>query len=500
MFDCVESLDKTDPPVYGKLESWDLTEGGRMEPARVLDFGQKWIDDGTNEQKRFRETMHRELDKFLDQMTGVFEEERRQTLAELSDTLTQKRGDFLGACLQHLLEERYSDELNREESPCPYCGKLCRKRRDVTKKLQTMQGPCELKRPWFYCASCGRGFVPLDTEAELSRREKQFDLQKRAVKLAAQLPFECASEVFEDLTGQRMSDHFIHDLFEEVGVQATLEAATPSKEEISKRIEQASMGKWRPVLVVASDGAHLPTRPKAGRDVKRGPGKYKEAKGFRIYLVGKERITHIASWHQIQNEERFGVDLALAAERIPRERVRIALLGDGAEWLWKHMRICFPEGREVLDFYHCSQHVHEVARVQYGEKSSEAIEWVEATLCRLCYGEVGHVIAGLRRMKPKTAQADELIRKLVAYLQQHRHRIDYRSLRLGGYPIGSGGIESANKFICHTRMKRSGAWWVKATGNLMLGIRCAIYNGTYDHVFGLYKQSCLPLAGEHSVR
>ncbi len=27
-----------------------------------------------------------------------------------------------------------------------------------------------------------------------------------------------------------------------------------------------------------------------------------------------------------------------------------------------------------------------------------------------------------------------------------------RSLRLGGYPIGSGGIESANKFICHTRI------------------------------------------------
>lgn len=52
----------------------------------------------------------------------------------------------------------------------------------------------------------------------------------------------------------------------------------------------------------------------------------------------------------------------------------------------------------------------------------------------------------------------------------------------GGYPIGSGGIESANKFICHTRLKRSGAWWVKETGNEMLRIRCALYNGTYDKV------------------
>jgi len=62
-----------------------------------------------------------------------------------------------------------------------------------------------------------------------------------------------------------------------------------------------------------------------------------------------------------------------------------------------------------------------------------------------------------------------------------------------GYPIGSGGIESANKFICHTRMKRSGAWWVKETGNEMLGIRCAIYNGTYDNVFEKYKKAQIPL-------
>jgi hypothetical protein len=94
-------------------------------------------------------------------------------------------------------------------------------------------------------------------------------------------------------------------------------------------------------------------------------------------------------------------------------------------------------------------------------------------------------------MKPKSLQAAELIRKLIGYLKKHRRRMDYRSLRLGGYPIGSGGIESANKFICHTRMKRSGAWWVKATGNSMLRIHCAIYNGTYDHVFENFKNACL---------
>jgi hypothetical protein len=33
------------------------------------------------------------------------------------------------------------------------------------------------------------------------------------------------------------------------------------------------------------------------------------------------------------------------------------------------------------------------------------------------------------------------------YLNEHRGRTTYRKLRKGGYPLGSGGMESANKFI-----------------------------------------------------
>ena len=34
--------------------------------------------------------------------------------------------------------------------------------------------------------------------------------------------------------------------------------------------------------------------------------------------------------------------------------------------------------------------------------------------------------------------------------------------------------------------------WVKEKGNEMFGIRCAIYNGTYDKVFEMYKKANLP--------
>jgi hypothetical protein len=127
--------------------------------------------------------------------------------------------------------------------------------------------------------------------AEISRRGKQFDVQKRAVRLAAQLPFAAASEVFEDLTGLKASDHFMHDLFEEVGEHAGLEIVVPQSDEICRRIASASTGKWRPILAVASDGAHLPKRPKSRRNAQRGRGQYKEGAFPVFYRVKFEVLT-----------------------------------------------------------------------------------------------------------------------------------------------------------------------------------------------------------------
>jgi len=349
-----------------------------------------------------------------------------------------------------------------------------------------------LKRPWFYCVDCSYGFSPLDKALEISRKKYQFDVQKKSTRTVAEVPFFSGSELFAELTDQPLSDHFMHDTFEKVGAYACLEDVVPSQEEIAARCQGVNESSWRPVLVVASDGAHVPTRPKAKRNEKRGQGRWQEAKGFRIYLLGKDRIVHLVSWHQIQNEEQFGEDLSLVASRISQDNLRIGLLGDGADWLWKHMVACFPKGRQILDYFHCAEHIHKVAKLQYGEKSQKCLEWVESTIARLNYAEVDNVIWGLQRMKPSDSLTKEEIRKLIGYLQNNRERIHYRGDRIGGYPIGSGGIESANKFICHTRMKRSGAWWVKETGNEMLGIRCAIYNGTYDKVFEKYKKANLP--------
>jgi hypothetical protein len=233
----------------------------------------------------------------------------------------------------------------------------------------------------------------------------------------------------------------------------------------------------------------VPTRPKAPRKAKRGPGEWKEAKGFRLYLAGPDqRIIQLASWHQIQSVEQFAEDLAWVAERIPQEKLRIALLGDGSSWLWNAMQRCFPTGRCVLDYYHCAEHLHTVAKLQFTEPA-EREQWVEAVLAWLSLNQAGLVIAWLKTMSAVNATAREEIRKLIGYLQNNRHRLGYANCRAQGLRVGSGGIESAHKYISHVRLKRSGAWWHIPNGNNMLRLRCAIYNGTYDRVLQRYIAS-----------
>ena len=101
----------------------------------------------------------------------------------------------------------------------------------------------------------------------------------------------------------------------------------------------------------------------------------------------------------------------------------------------------FPSAVEVLDYHHCSEHLHKMASAQFGDDPLKGKKWVEATLALLFLGRVDWVVEDLEKMKPKNAQAHEEIKKLVGYLRNNEGRVNYGFARKGGYPIGSGGIE-----------------------------------------------------------
>src|SRR5262249_7317755 len=104
----------------------------------------------------------------------------------------------------------------------------------------------------------------------------------------------------------------------------------------------------------------------------------------------------------------------------------------------------FPQARQVLDYYHCAQDLHRVAKAHYGV-SGQALEWVEATMTRLYLGKVGLVLGGLQRMQAQSDEAAKAMANCWDYLDAHRGRTAYRTLRRGGYPAGQWGDRSVEQ-------------------------------------------------------
>ena len=65
------------------------------------------------EKEQFREMIHDEVDKWVDQLLEVFEEDCRPTLMEMSELFTSTRQEFLGSCLETLIEQKYADLLEQ---------------------------------------------------------------------------------------------------------------------------------------------------------------------------------------------------------------------------------------------------------------------------------------------------------------------------------------------------------------------------------------------------
>jgi hypothetical protein len=447
-----------------------------------------------------RQQLHDAFDHWLDDLQ-VHLPEPETTLDQITETLWALRQDLTGNLTEAVVEHGHRFEFMRKEMVCETCQRILTARPLVSRTVETMLGQVRLERPYFYCRVCQAGAYPLDEALGLTPGRTQLDVQKAAARLVIETAYDEAQSLFHDLTGVHLGSERMHTLTNRVAEGLSVLDIAPSREQIEERIAQVAAGKWRrPVVVLGIDGAYAPTRPDSARGRRPGQrrqrarrprwkGQPREVKGFRFYLLDGERIVHLLSWHQIQTEAELGEALKQVKEAglIPEDRVRLCVVCDGAPWIWEHVEALFPKAKQVLDYYHCSDYLHRMAKAQYGE-SHQALQWVEATLTRLYLGKISAVLGGLRRMQGVSEEAQQAISNCWAFLHKHRGRTYYRQLRRGGYAVGSGGIESSNKFICHTRLKRSGAWWYEVNCNQMLALRCAKYNGAFDQVFVRHQE------------
>ena len=174
--------------------------------------------------------------------------------------------------------------------------------------------------------------------------------------------------------------------------------------------------------------------------------------------------------------------------RMPAWYRRISKALCGCRWggldLESH-RASLSKAKQVLDYYHCSEHLHELASAQYGRNTQG-----HGMGCRLPSASLlqakSAVVPTLKNEACLSGSGNH--QQTTAYLKKHRSA-SITVNRRGGFHMGSGAIESANKLISHVRLKRPGAWWYPSNANNILKLRCAKYNGSYGKIMQLHRRN-----------
>jgi hypothetical protein len=144
-------------------------------------------------------------------------------------------------------------------------------------------------------------------------------------------------------------------------------------------------------------------------------------------------------------------------------------IADGAKWIWKWIEAYYPDSTQILDFYHCKEHLYSFAKEHFTEQ--EAIVWVEESIEKLKTERVDTFLEELEELPVKNKSLEKSKNKLLAYLANNRQRINYGKFVRQGLLTGSGAIESANRNVIQKRMKLSGQRWTIQGAKQMLNLR-----------------------------
>ena len=167
---------------------------------------------------------------------------------------------------------------------------------------------------------------------------------------------------------------------------------------------------------------------------------------------------------------------------------RVYVVADGGVWIWNIVMDRFAAATGVLDFYHASQHLWELAHSLHPDNEAEAKAWVEPLLHQLRHGGEASVLQTLQNLPGWCAQREQPLpptaAKEINYFENHRAHIQYEARAAEGCPVGSGAMES----LCgqlQGRFKRGGQFWTEPGRRRLMALEVARRNHDWNEVWSL---------------
>lgn len=287
---------------------------------------------------------------------------------------------------------------------------------------------------------------------------------------------------------------------------ARLGNMTPSKSSLD-RLPKALSGRWEEdrvhfeaalrdgdvipadakTVAVSLDGVLLPMADGGAKEKReataqegrltRGPAGYREAGcGTLSFCDAEGEMISAVRMARMPEPKKATLKRTLLADLLSalasRPDLRLAKLADGSEDNWTYLSEALPDGIEILDFFHASEHLNAAMGSAYGDGSVEArkrYEGLRFVLLEVPDG-VTKVIRSLIYLHKKHPHATKLEKELT-YFRNNRSRMRYYEFRAQGLPIGSGVVEAACKSLVTQRLKLSGMRWEEEGGQAILTVR-----------------------------
>ena len=342
------------------------------------------------------------------------------------------------------------------------------------KRVQTVVGWITIRRAYYACPGCGHGHCPLDAALGLDRDSHSPGVRRLACRFGGRLPFaEAAASLAEAAGAIRLSASTVRTITEDVGAHREAEQAAAIAAAWTQGLPPVP-GAPPERLYVAMDGVRILGGDGAGHEVKVGvvvPVRRRAGGEWR------ETATYAAG---LESAAAFGPRLALEAHRRGLERAGlVAVLGDGAAWIWALADEHFPGAVHIVDWFHASERIWALGRALHGAETPETAAWVETQLGRLAQGQAA-TLANEWRTLACRGEAATLRDEQVTYFTNQASRMAYDRYRAAGWDIGSGMVESACKHLIAAREKGAGMRWSEAGAHTVAAVRVMLANEPWE--------------------
>lgn len=309
-----------------------------------------------------------------------------------------------------------------------------------------------------------RDIFPLDERWQLAREGFSTELSKQIVWLSGLMTFAQVSEVLQQVGqvyvpattvweqvnwhGQRLQD----------SVQRQREQVSVERTRWEQRHYDAHLYRS-----IALDGGMVHLRGEGWKEMKVGM-----VSGVtHDWQTGEAtvRLVEMDYCGVIGDVQAFSPALwALAVQHAVPYAGHSAVTADGSAWIWRLTSDLFPCSVQIVDWYHARQHLAQAATCRYPDDEDAAQDWLESMSAHLFRGEIFRIVSDLHQhgCAPQAA-----------YFVTHQRRMQYAAFRADGYPIGSGGVESAVKQF-KQRLTGAGMRWSRAGAERMVCIRSAV--------------------------